>query len=104
MKVKRLFEDLLEEMTKEEKDQKIKELENELESIRGEYRSADDKDKSRIAQKMAAIRTKLNSVRIIEPLQPAIRKSDDSTKRKEILKRRKIHIYRASENQDRRQA
>lgn len=104
MKVKRLFEDLLEEITKEEKDQKIKELENELESIRGEYRSADDKDKSRIAQKMAAIRTKLNSVKIIEPIERKIRKSDDSTKRKEILKRRKMHVYRSSEEQERRKA
>jgi hypothetical protein len=65
MKVSKLFETILQEMSKEEKMKKQKELEQSLEEIKGEYRSADDKDKQRIMQKMNRVKTQLNSLKII---------------------------------------
>ena len=106
MNIRNLFENLLIEMTQKELDEKKKQLEAELREVRAEYQSADGSNRSRILQKLQSVRTKLNSLKMMRPVEDKLRIGDksDPAAKKEILKRRKMHLYRTSEDQERRKA
>jgi len=103
MKVKKLFEELLTEMTEEELKEHKKRLEQEYASARDEVRRANDSERSRAVQKMNAVRAKLNSLRMMRPTEK-IRADDSEDKKKEILARRKMHVHRNGEEERRKQA
>jgi hypothetical protein len=67
MKVKNIFNKLLKEMTQEELDHHKKRLEQEFINARDEVRKASDSEKLKAIQKMNAIRTKLNSLKMMRP-------------------------------------
>jgi uncharacterized membrane protein len=102
MKVKNIFKNVLTEMTQAELDSNKKRLEQEFITARDEVRRANDSEKARAIQKMNAIRTKLNSLKMMRPVDK-IRTSDSEEEKKEILARRKIQVHRDGEK-DRRSA
>jgi hypothetical protein len=103
MKIKELFEEVLQEMTQEELDTHKKRLEQEFVVARDEVRTANDSGKSQAIQKMNAVRAKLNSLKMMRPTEK-FRLDDTEDEKKEILARRKMYVKRNGEDDRRKHA
>jgi ribosomal protein L29 len=107
MKIKKLFEEVLQEMTQDELDKKRKEFEQELAQVKSEYQTADSSNRARILQKMQTIKTKLNSLKMMRASDKVSFRNgdkDDDETRKAIIARRKLHVQRDGQEERRKRA